>query len=134
MSHRTHLATLVGFAFVAATLSLVSPGVRIARAQDAPAGALESRDPLQSVEPRTPGDRLPLRSSAPPGPSCSVASADAEAARMNAVMLQLRRELQRNQAPGSAEVRVLNARGYNYGSDVTGADPRKLRLEALQQP
>ena len=53
---------------------------------------------------------------------------------MNAVMLQLRRQLQRSQATGGAEVRVLNARGYNYGSEQTGADPRKLRLEALQQP
>jgi hypothetical protein len=134
MRRRSRLGTLIGCAFVAATFALISPGVRIARAQDAASSAHESREPRQSVEPLPLNSGLNPGSSALAGPTCRARTDPPSGAQLNSLLAQARRELVAKQGSAGPEIRVLNARGYNYGSDGIRVDPRKLQLEADRQP
>jgi hypothetical protein len=134
MRRRSRLGTLIGCAFVAATFALISPGVRIARAQDAASSARESQQPLQSVEPSPLNRGVAPRSSALAGPTCSASTDPPSGAQLTSILAQVRREVIATQRNAGPEIRVLNARGYNYGSDGIRVDPRKLQLEADRQP
>jgi hypothetical protein len=97
-SERTSPATVLGFACLAATLLLTSPGVRVVRA-DEPVAA-----------------PAPLVSEAPPAASCDAVPVDPQAS-LTAIQQQVAGRaavvLEADEAPG--DFRMLNGRGYNYG-------------------
>jgi hypothetical protein len=95
ISRSTRPWTLLGFACLAATLLLTSPGVEAVRADDgAPVGGA-------------------LVSEAPPAPSCSAAQAEPLARIQQQIVLPARVAM--NADGGAGGLRMLNSRGYNYG-------------------
>lgn len=112
------LGEIVGTACVVATLALLSPGVRIVRAEDE---ALMSVDPglVAAAEGPAPSPSPAVAPSAPAAYPIVPASDVANASRPGVPGIETQ--------PG---VVVLNTRGFNYGPPPTPLAPEALRQES----
>lgn len=123
------LGEVLGLACVIATLALLSPGVRIVRAEDE---APMSVDPgLVAAAERAQGAPA-LPSPAAPGPAPAAAPAPT-AGTWPIVPASDVENARRPGVPGievQPGVVVLNTRGFNYGPPPTPLAPEALRQEA----
>jgi hypothetical protein len=112
------LGEIVGTACVVATLALLSPGVRVVRAEDE---ALMSVDPelVAAAEGPVPSPSPTVVPSAPAAYPIVPASDVANASRPGVPGIEIQ--------PG---VVVLNTRGFNYGPPPTPLAPEALRQES----
>ncbi len=93
-SRKLDLKSILGLLSLAASLALISPGVRVVRADETPAAARAQETP-----------------------SAGVCSPDASPTATAARMAEAARErLRRQAAPTSHLPVVLNTQGYNYSS------------------
>ncbi len=121
------LGEILGTACVVATLALLSPGVRIVRAEDETlmsvdpdlAAAAERAARPEGLVPPPPASPDAVPSAAPSANPIVPASDVANASRPGVSGIEIQ--------PG---VVVLNTRGFNYGPPPTPLAPEALRQEA----
>jgi hypothetical protein len=122
-----------GLVLVLTALALSLPGVQVARAGDQTVDSQAEFEQFLSFSSQS--SEAPA--AAHSGPSCRAGSADATKAKVGALMAQIQREMAARggaQGEGEVAVTVLNARGYNYGSQPSPQlDFQKLEYELKQR-